>query len=335
MSVPDLLFPAFLKLRHADSHFSELGREIRAFLDAHPLELTADDPDVDGWRVVRVGDVEPAPAEWGVVLGDGIHDCRSALDNAVAALCRLAGGEPAHANEFPILVDQAENARERKIARALDGIPRMWQGPIRDAQPYVAGERRREHPLAVLQALSNADKHRLVHIGTLTPSEGQYRYNVEVGNEVVEQRRSASSLTLASGSEVFRLRVAPNPAAAVGAELEMSLLVGFATAPSRPPVATMPQLADIYRYLWNLLVAMIPYFANHVRLNVPDEIREQATRAKAELSHAHDGEQMRWLPDGPAETVTVGEASRTFRRYVCPRCGTAGYADMAGEVRLE
>lgn len=82
-SVPELLSPAFMKLQHADTHFSSLGAAIRSFLDKHPLELAPDPVDEEGWRVVRLGATTAPPPEWGVVLGDGIYDCRSALDGGI------------------------------------------------------------------------------------------------------------------------------------------------------------------------------------------------------------------------------------------------------------
>lgn len=335
LAVHSLVEPAALKLQHADRHFSALGTAIRQFLDANPLELTVDDADADRWRVVRVAGFPRPPLEWGVLLGDGIHDCRSALDNAVAALCRLAGSEPTVSNDFPILVDLPESDRERKLTRSLRGIPLMLQRPIRDRQPYLLGSARSGHPLAVLQALSDADKHRLVHIGTLAPTEGQYRYRVAAGNSVTEHRLAPSGLTLQTGTEVFRIRIAPDVNAAVDAELGLGLAVGFAATPEDRPVATMAELAEIYRFLWGLIVDINRIFLNFVTLDPPAEVVERAAVARASLSHEHHGERVVYVPSASSETLDLSTGTRTYRMYACPRCGAVGYASVRGQPRLE
>lgn len=333
VEVPELLVPAILKLTHANEHFAALGREVRGLLDAQDAELAADPPDGQGWRIVRIGSVPVAPYEWGAILGDGVHDCRSALDNAVAALTRLAGGGPTILSEFPILVDEPEAKREKKLDRALVGIPRLCQDEIRGAQPYLAGEGRSAHPLAVLQTLSNADKHRLVHIATIAPTEAAYRYRTAKGNRVIEERPS-TAMVWHTGSEVLRVRVAPDPAAALGVEMEFSLSVGFAPSRTTEPVVTMRGLAQMWDYLWRLLSSLTPYFRKHIRVASPDAGVEPGSIVRVEPSHEHARGRVGSIPDGDMEKLVTGGVLRTFRRYRCPECGAASFVDVAADVDL-
>lgn len=74
IAVPGPLAGAFARLTHADEHFDALGREIRAYLERHKMGLAPNHE--DGWQVVRVASLPRPPMEWGVILGDGLHDCR-------------------------------------------------------------------------------------------------------------------------------------------------------------------------------------------------------------------------------------------------------------------
>lgn len=332
IAVPAELVGAVAKLTHGERHFDALGREIWSFLEQDQMDLASSHE--DGWQVVRVASVPEPPLEWGVSLGDGLHDFRSALDNAVASLVRLAGGEPSRSNEFPILVDTPENRREKILSTALRGVLSAYQQPIREAQPYLSGEGRYRHPLAVLQSLSNADKHRLVHVATVRPADGEYRLRTTVGNEVVEQRQGPDMLTFAAGQELVRARVQPDVRGPIDVEFSFQVEAGFAVAEGQAPVCTMAQLADLYRYLLALLESLIPFFAGHHKAAVPADVLPQATSARIVLSHEHEGQRVAALPVGATERLTLPDGIRSYRRYVCPRCQRGSYAEIAGDIEL-
>lgn len=258
----------------------------------------------------------------------------SALDHTVASLVRLAGGVPDTMNEFPILVDTPENRREKRISTALRGVLSDSQVPIRGAQPYLAGNDRHRHPLAILQALSNADKHRLVHVASVRPRSGEYRLRTTVGNEVVEQRQGSDALTFEEGQELVRARVEPDARAPVDVEFRFAVEAGFSPAQGEAPVCTMSEFADVYRHLLALLESLIPFFTTHFKASMPAEVLAQADSARIEPSHERDGQRVIALPTGVTERLTQPDGIHSYRRYVCPRCGSSGYAEIAGDIEL-
>jgi hypothetical protein len=120
----------------------------------------------------------PIPIEFSIIVGDALHNMRSGLDHLVARLVEIHGGVANRHHAFPIYGDEAEyegavNQLRRKNDRAgpLDGIPAESpeRALIQESQPYHRGDRWREHPLAILNKMSNIDKHRAIHVAATYP----------------------------------------------------------------------------------------------------------------------------------------------------------------------
>jgi hypothetical protein len=107
-----------------------------------------------------------------VILGDAIHNMRSALDHlAVAIAPRSRQGS----TYFPIVLEDIEAAGPltRDVAAARErfdkstlGMPEGAIQLIRQYQPYRAATEleRRTNALAILNRLDNADKHKAVTV---------------------------------------------------------------------------------------------------------------------------------------------------------------------------
>lgn len=104
----------------------------------------------------------PLPLAFSALLGDAIHNLRAALDYctwaAVDDKYRLS--EPQRV-AFPLYGQEAKFRKWAAEKKGWYGEPTM--GVIERAQPFQATADQR-HPLAVLQQLSNADKHRLLNV---------------------------------------------------------------------------------------------------------------------------------------------------------------------------
>lgn len=333
LAVPDLMYPAFLKLAHANTHFTALGDEVRTFLAQNEPEMVVEYDPTTGWQSVRIVAIPELPRDWGVILGDALHDCRSALDNTVASLVRLAAGEPTRSSEFPILVNP-RGGPEQPLLTALTGVLHVYQEPVRAAQPYLVGADRDQHPLAILQALSNADKHRVVHVATITPTEGAYRLGTTVGNEIAEQRQSEGGLALTPGTEIVQVRTAPDPEAPVAVEMKFGVDIGFATASGAPTLATLPALAQTYAYLMRLVQSFFPFFTSHLKLPVPADVLGRGRLVTFTGFHTHDGQQVRCEPEATEEKLDQPDGVHTYRYFRCPQCGGGAYAEVAADVAL-
>jgi hypothetical protein len=120
-----------------------------------------------GEATVRAYFKTPHPIhDLGTLIGECVHNLRSALDQLAWQLAIVAGNDPPpKTTEFPIFLD-----REKFHALGKNGKPTRASGLfkmrsldpdsqalIENMQPYHAGD---SHPLWVLHELSKTDKHR-------------------------------------------------------------------------------------------------------------------------------------------------------------------------------
>ncbi len=98
------------------------------------------------------------------IVGEHLHDLRSALDHLAWQLVLKAGGKPTDKTGFPI--KDTDPGTDKKGRPRTPGVSGGVSAPartlIRVAQPYQLGARYIEHPLWLLQQLWNIDKHRYV-----------------------------------------------------------------------------------------------------------------------------------------------------------------------------
>jgi hypothetical protein len=110
------------KLRWAKHHFETLRRQVEPFeqRDTHRISCKIN-ADV-GEYVFYVHDLEPVKADWGLMIGDCIHNARIALDYVLERLwANVTGLDPADIEdiEFPIRsVKIGSNASETDIEKA-------------------------------------------------------------------------------------------------------------------------------------------------------------------------------------------------------------------------
>jgi hypothetical protein len=148
-----------LKLNRAETHIETLGKETDAFVkrDPKPFEIrTEKTPRADKsihhvlYAVVR----EQPPPELAPIIGDVIHNLRSALEHLAH---ELSGKNPW--SQFPIFTDGSDFKKKgRPMMKGITGKERTL---IERVQPYVASNPARSDPLAMISELSNLDKHRL------------------------------------------------------------------------------------------------------------------------------------------------------------------------------
>jgi hypothetical protein len=154
------------KLNRAGEHIDTLADAIGSFINADPQPLALSvpylDPD-DGWHTVYgIVDEEP-PERLGVILGDVLHNIRSALDHLIWQLVILDGGQPKggpRGNAFCISmkVDHWDAAQTQHLA----GVSGTHQDVIEKTQPFKQQNPDRT-PFGWLRFLADTDKHQVVH----------------------------------------------------------------------------------------------------------------------------------------------------------------------------
>jgi hypothetical protein len=155
-----------LKLDRASKHIEALRAEIAAFAagDPAPLGFRAEPPisRPDGslhyvlYAIVR----EDPPRTLAPIIGDALHNIRSALDQLAYELASLQARK-SRTTQFPICMDESQ-FRQADSLRKIASITGDERDLIERVQPYNAIDPPRHDPLAILNKLSNRDKHRLL-----------------------------------------------------------------------------------------------------------------------------------------------------------------------------
>ncbi|MCH7620453.1 MAG: hypothetical protein IH870_00985, partial [Chloroflexi bacterium] len=151
-----------LRLKRADHHLKELDRKIGDFIDRKPYRMTRQINPQQTHYIYRTQLHRQPPATWSVIVGDIIHNLRSALDNMVYSLCT----RPSRDTAFPLFA----NANVGTFNRMTAHVPENAITDIKALQPYNYGEElAARHPLTALRVLSNADKHKTIHLSYISP----------------------------------------------------------------------------------------------------------------------------------------------------------------------
>lgn len=158
------------KLDRAWEHIETLDAATAEFFESKPYEVVGEfEPDVSEW-VVSINPFTEPPPRVPVILGDVLHNLRSALDHLVCQLALLDTGETADCakTQFPITSSE-DNFMEKEPA-GLRGLSDVHRAQIERHQPYHAGARMHDHVLMIVSSFNNVDKHAVVH-----PLFGYYR----------------------------------------------------------------------------------------------------------------------------------------------------------------
>jgi hypothetical protein len=161
---PHRLAGAVAKFNRSKEQFDELIVEMDAFFNQEPKpHHSVGEFDTQKWEWVERFQVrQEPPLRLGVILGDCVHNLRSALDHVIWQVTLLDGNTPDDGTQFPI-ASKSESQFEAIAKRRIPGLSEKHRTLVKDAQPYNAGDGADRHPLSVLATLSNADKHRVVN----------------------------------------------------------------------------------------------------------------------------------------------------------------------------
>ncbi len=146
------------------------------------------------FRIVSVPQVAELQETVAIIVGDCVHNIRSALDHLVFQLaCVNKNGkvEFPHRVQFPIVDTAVAYAKEAK--KWLSEVRKDHQTAIESYQPYHGGAGRPDswsgpyiHQLALLQQLSNWDKHRLLNPVLIIPAGAEIRLPLGIGLNLPE-----------------------------------------------------------------------------------------------------------------------------------------------------
>jgi hypothetical protein len=141
----ELLRSPLLKLERANHHINDLNGKIQSFLSENPVELVVDPPDDTG-RIPspRFEKQKPIPQEFSLIVGDAIHNIRTALDIALFPMAAPRTPKPERI-QFPFAKDASDAAsksacKEGQIkfagTKVVKEISRLKPNPTRNRSLY-------------------------------------------------------------------------------------------------------------------------------------------------------------------------------------------------------
>lgn len=156
-----------LKIQRAYSHLSKLEQSIEKALDSSGERFSSEFDPQTKQQVYRAHDLPEIDPEWSLIVGDLLHNMRSALDHLAWQLVILDKGIPGDQTHFPV--------RETPFSKNGKLTTTQLQPPVKDprilaaleaCQPYrgVDGEPAQldRNQLWWLHRLNIIDKHRLL-----------------------------------------------------------------------------------------------------------------------------------------------------------------------------
>jgi hypothetical protein len=144
-----------IKFARARGLVDELAQEVERFLAAGPYRLEQQE-ESSGDLVIRVRVLAEPPVEWSVIIGDAVHNARSALDYLAYALVEQNAGTADERTYFPI--GDKRVGYGDKLRSGLRGASKESRDAVRALQPWRGGD----DQLWRLHRLDIIDKHRLL-----------------------------------------------------------------------------------------------------------------------------------------------------------------------------
>ena len=131
------------------------------------------DADDQSW-VLRLVSIKALDIQWAVRFGEIAHDLRSALDQMTYALAVIdSNGRPREKVQFP-LVSRPSEFNGNKVQKVwLKGLTVRHRQFIARCQPYRV-KKGDPNPMALLEDLSNDDKHRVLQPSAFFAGELSY-----------------------------------------------------------------------------------------------------------------------------------------------------------------
>jgi len=223
---------ALAKVGRAEEHLRAVKDEVRRWREEQRTSLSGDkNADRTEFRFYIEYERAPDPAAWALLIGDCVHNLRSALDHAVY---ECSGAKPPARCEFPIflrkdrffLPEKDESGGLYKVRGIKNKVVRAL---IEGAQPWQRADRPQDDHLWVIQQLDIEDKHHLlIPVGTV-PREIKAEVLVELvkgGAPESGEIEIVERIPLENHALFFTIRT-PEPAKRVTVNVTFTVGVGI------------------------------------------------------------------------------------------------------------
>ena len=242
------------RIEWARQHIDALGVLNRQLLEEEQYAFFADLDRSSGWWTFRLK-AEPVPTEISFMVGDVLHNLRSALDHLVWQLTIANGNTPdlfplaRKSNwakiQFPI-ADTPEGFA-KSAASQLWGVSPECRDFIEGWQPYKTATQPGDVSILwVLRELSNVDKHRLPNVAVSWLHECRLIEPMQSARARLEVRTSQWPGPFTEATEIFGIRYDPIPEhmpdVAIHAETDIAFDEDSGIGRGMPVVETLDKL---------------------------------------------------------------------------------------------
>ena len=163
------LSPSYAKAARARVHLESLKEEISRILSERETFSIRQTVDLQtGWCSLYLMNADfTKELNLGIIVGDIVHNLRSALDYVITALANASETEISQSHQFPIFTDEPAYVRAVGASTVVNRkgyLKDIIHGlqEIRDLQPFHEKVNPRLDNLALVHEFSNADKHRII-----------------------------------------------------------------------------------------------------------------------------------------------------------------------------
>jgi hypothetical protein len=275
IDLPNAFDPAspghVLKFDRAVDHLNAITEETGALIE-HGFEAPSGkkiEELEDGWVVIRWGDIPPLSPRFALYLGDYLHNVRASLDYLVYELVIANGQDPGSHSQFPIydsLTKWTQDIEERDPTlkpSPVEGVSNAAFEAIKAMQPFRKKSRsaRQNHALMHLLRLSNADKHRSLHVGAIhTGKLAHLRIEPRGYGRILKKRVAPAGRPVKSGEEIARLQVEwlREPDAEAGFAFGFPVQIAFGEE-GKPASITFATLFNILNRVVEVRADLEPY----------------------------------------------------------------------------
>jgi hypothetical protein len=225
------------KVLRALAHLEELHEAIRPCAEGDFYTVDIKRKGKSPWRTGHIHLEDMPLTLWSVMLGDVLHNCRSALDHLVYRLSTLKANDKRRGGlQFPVFSNENEYRKPRECGRPsasetmLCGVADEHRKIIEGLQPFEVGKDANLTALARLSSMHNRDKHRLVNIAQALIGPNEIQIHPEGGNR--HELKVLKPKKLESGDPLFRFRTFPDTDAEVNVRTKVPMRIGFGTPPA-------------------------------------------------------------------------------------------------------
>ncbi len=187
----------WLKLERAVEHMVDLEREVSAYVDGKPFEFErVPKPMMDRDIYYRLRFTSQPDPRISIILGDSIHNLRSAIDHVFVACLppkrrsKLVSFPCAYADPWARDAEGQFMVDDPKIRDDFEstcrGLDKRARAIVESAQPYQAGAKTDAWVLGLVNRLDNADKHRRLNVLSTGVRDPYFRLREQHSTDVFQ-----------------------------------------------------------------------------------------------------------------------------------------------------